>query len=87
MAIVITIPKDEHKRLRGIEESYKALQKAYETLVERTVANAVRPPVIEPSEAEKNKRELAQLKESVQFLRTGNDQLRQVLIYIVDNVI
>lgn len=84
MEPTVMILQSEYDRLRGIEESYEALQKAYETLHLRVVAEAVRPPVIEPSEAEKIKRELSQVLDTNSRLVIQNDIFRNMLRSLMD---
>ena len=82
MTLMTAISQDEHKRLLGIEESYKTLEKAYAQLTDRIV----RPPVIEPSEAENTKRELNQVLDTNSRLVIQNDIFRNMLRSIMDAI-
>lgn len=80
MTLMTAISQDEHKRLLGIAESYTALQKAYAQLTDRIA----RPPVIEPSEAEKNKRDLETAMSRIRELHGHNDRLRAAVNALVE---
>lgn len=80
MRITVGIEQEEYNRLLELDASYAALQKAYQRLAEQVT----RPPIIEPSEAEKNKRELEAAMSRIRELHGHNDRLRAAVNALVE---